>query len=216
MILKRLKEKLIGKGNSDVAFWFVRHGESEGNALGDTCPVMHDTPLTDDGRREAEHIRTYLVQNKINITDVYTSPKGRSNETAQIIADGLGLPVKVKEGLTERDWGLWKDLRWVEASDRLEKLSLEERYTFVPDGGESWEHMETRLFSALEEIADENTGGENILIVMHRGGLRAALPIIARAGKEKHKDFSVPTGSLSKFSFDKESFDFLGLVPKSS
>lgn len=175
---------------------------------------MHDTPLNEKGRKESEGVVEYLQKNNIKIIDVYTAPKGRSYETAQIIATTLGLPIKIKNGLGERDWGNWENLRWTEASERLDKLSIEERFEFIPEGGESWQEMEARLFIALEEIADESSEGENILIVTHQGCLRAIMPMLAQAGRDKHKEFSVATGSLSKFSFEKDKFDFVGFIPK--
>lgn len=214
-MIDALKKKIKSKTDvQNLSFWFVRHGESEGNALGDTCPIMHDTPLTEHGRQEAREIVSYLEKNAVRVTHIYTAPKGRSYETAEIIAKALDLSVKVKTGLDERNWGAWKNLRWEEASMRLDKLSIEDRYTFVPEGGESWQQMEKRLFLALEEVADESTGGENVLIITHRGCLRAVMPMLAKAGLEKHKEFSVPTGTLSKFSFEKDKFDFVGFIPK--
>jgi broad specificity phosphatase PhoE len=215
MAIDQLKQKLQAKGEGEnVSFWFVRHGQSEGNALGDTCPVTHDTLLTEEGRREVERVVAHLKKNGVNVTDVYTSPQGRSHQTAEMLAAAFNLPVKVKEGLRERNWGEWGELQWADVSKRLEELTIMERYTFVPKDGESWEQMEMRLIETLEEIADENAAGENVLIVMHQGGLRAILPILAKAGKEKHEEFSVPTGALSKFSFNNDTFDFVGFVPK--
>lgn len=208
---KSIKNKISTR---NLSFYFVRHGESEGNILGDTCPIMHDTSLTIRGKKEAEKVATYLKTNNIKITHIYTSSKGRSHQTADVIASVLDLPVIVKKGLDERNWGIWKDLRWEEASNRLDKLSLEDRYTFIPKDGESWQQMEKRLFMTLEEITEESNGGENILIVTHRGCLRAIMPMLAKAGLEKHKDFSVSTGALSKFSFEKDKFDFIGFIPK--
>ncbi|MDD5731961.1 MAG: histidine phosphatase family protein [Patescibacteria group bacterium] len=214
-MIEKLKNKIRSQANEQkLSFWFVRHGESEGNALDDACPIMHDTPLTKLGIKQAKEIGEYLKKNSIRITHIYSAPKSRAHQTAKIIASSLGLPVIIKNGLNERNWGIWCNLRWQEASDRLEKLPIEDRYTFIPEGGESWEQMEKRLFATLEEIADESVGGENILIVTHRGCLRAIMPKLAKAGIEKHKEFSVVTGSLSKFSFEKDEFDFVGLIPK--
>lgn len=209
-----LKQKIRSRENAkDVSFWFVRHGESEGNTLEDACPVMHDTVLTDKGRKEAQRIVDYFKKNKINVADVYAAPQGRSYQTAEIIATALNLSLKTKDGFRERNWGAWKNLRWMEVSERLDALTIEERYSFIPEGGESWRQMERRLLVSLEEIAEENTMGENVVIVTHRGCLRAILPMLAKSGIEQHKEFSVPLGSLSKFSFEKDSFDFVGLVP---
>ena len=214
-MIEDLKKRIKSKTDiQNLSFWFVRHGESEGNALGDTCPIMHDTPLTERGRKEVKEIVRYLQKNAIRITHIYTAPKGRSYQTAEIIASSLGLPVNVEVGLDERNWGKWESLRWEEASLRLDKMSLEDRYTFIPEGGESWQQMEKRLFTTLEEIADKSIKGENILIITHRGCLRAVMPMLAKAGLEKHKEFSVATGAISKFSFEKDKFDFVGFIPK--
>lgn len=210
---ERLKKKLSER-QGNIAFWFVRHGQSESNILIDGAPVMNDTPLTETGREEAVAIADYLKKQAIPISDVYTSPLGRSHQTAEVIANALGLSVKIKEGLRERDWGAWKDLKWFEVAKNLESKSIDERYGFIPEGGESWEQMERRLFSAFEEIADENDSGENILIVTHRGCLRAVLPVLGKASRDMHEDFSVETGTLTKFSFRKDDFDFIGLDPK--
>ena len=214
-MIEDLKKRIKTKADAqNLSFWFVRHGESEGNAMGDTCPIMHDTPLTERGRQEAQEIATYLQKNSVKVTHIYTAPKGRSRETAEIIANALGLPIKIKTGLDERNWGAWQSLRWEEASVQLDQMSLEDRYAFVPEGGESWQEMEKRLFMTLEEIADESIAGENVLIITHRGCLRAIMPKLAKEGLEKHKDFSVATGTLSKFSFEKDKFDLLGFIPK--
>ncbi|MBI2065144.1 MAG: histidine phosphatase family protein [Candidatus Yanofskybacteria bacterium] len=213
-MLNRIKTKLGVKNNADkVSFWFIRHGQSESNVLGSECLVMNDAPLTERGTDEARSMARYFKENNINVTDVYTSPLGRSHQTAEVIAKELGLSVKVKDGLKERDWGIWRDLPWDEVANKLSGMDINERYSFVPENGESWQQMERRLFDVLEEIAEENSAGENILIVTHRGCLRAILPVLAKASHDKHEDFSVETGSLTKFSFDKESFEFVGLVP---
>lgn len=214
-MIDALKKKIKNKADAhNLSFWFVRHGESEGNALKDTCPIMHDTSLTERGKQEAKEAASYLKKNSIKVTHIYTAPKGRSYQTAEIIASTLGLPLVVKKGLDERNWGEWETLRWEEASARLDQMTLQDRYTFVPKNGESWQEMEKRLFTTLDEIADESAGGESVLIVTHRGCLRAIMPMLATAGKEKHEEFSVATGALSKFSFKKDKFDFIGFVPK--
>ena len=213
-MMDKIKAKIKTKNNPDkVSFWFIRHGQSEGNILDSECVVMNDMPLTDRGTDEARAIAKYFKEGGINITDIYTSPLGRSHQTAEVIANEMELKVKIKGGLKERNWGIWGNLPWDKVSDKLSEMDIEKRYIFVPEGGESWQQMEERLLEALEEIAEENSEGENILIITHRGCLRAILPVLAKASKDKHEDFSVETGSLTKFSFDKDEFEFIGLIP---
>lgn len=196
--------------NQHLAFWFIRHAESEGNAEGRYCPVQHDTLLTEQGTADAASMVTFLKDRGVALTDVYSSPLTRARDTAQIIADGFGLPVKTHDGLRERNWGEYRDLVWDELAGKLDGMDLEERYTFIPEGGESWQQMEDRLFAALSDIADESDQGEHIAIVTHRGCLRAMLPILGQNDKAEHKDFSVETASLTKFSFAKDGFEFVG------
>lgn len=202
-------------GITNASLWFLRHAESDGNALGDNCPVMHNTPLTKLGFTQAENAFKYLQKSGVFIDKVYASPQIRAIQTAEAISNGFEVPLEIIPGFGERNWGIWKDLCWDEVSKKLEKFNLEERYTVIPENGESWQQMEVRLFSALESVISEiEINGENVLIVTHRGCLRAILPILAKAGHEAHADFSVSTGSLTKFDLQKRVFDgTIGLKP---
>lgn len=214
MRVERLKKQVQNSKHPEkVVFWFVRHSESEGNTLGDDTPVMHDTSITLKGKDEAQSIAKYFADNNINVTHIYSAPSNRSKQTAEIIGNKLNIPVVTMGDLNERNWGDLGDHTWKEVAQKLEKMDLDQRYLFMPDGGETWEQMEERLFNTFEQIAKESHSGENILIVTHRGCLRAVLPLLAKAGREKHEDYSMPLGSLSKFSFEKDKFDFVGLVP---
>jgi broad specificity phosphatase PhoE len=213
------REKLLDVANINnprMTFWFARHAESEGNSQGELCPVNHDTPLTSTGEQQAKELLQYFQDNDITITDVYSSPLQRATQTASVVAGHFGVPVNELEDLRGRDWGEWCNQTWQEVSVELESKSIDERYTFIPEGGESWEEMEERLFDALETIAKENEAGEDILIVTHKGALRAMLPILDQVEKERHKDYSVGVGSLTAFSFDKQDFHFIGLMPSES
>jgi broad specificity phosphatase PhoE len=213
-MLNRIKQKLEENITAnDVSFWFVRHSKSEGNLLDNNCPVMHDTELSELGKVESKAMADYLSKNNIEFKTIYTSPLKRSYQTADIIAKELNIPAIKIDGLKERDWGIWHNLPWSEVSEKLTGLTPEERQNLIPEKGESWLQMEERLTSSLETIAEACKSGDNVLIVTHRGCLRAIMPVLAQVGREKHEDFSVETGSLSKFSFNKDAFDFVGLNP---
>lgn len=211
---KKLFEKVPIKSGNPVTFYFVRHGESEGNALGAQCLVNNDCPLNEVGKADIQKIAEYFKQQNIAVSDVYSSDLDRTRQTAEAIANAYNLPVKIKTDLTERNWGDWGGMVWEEVAKKLSVMDIEDRYTFVPPNGESWQHMEERVFKALEEIAEENTEGEHIVIVTHKGVLRSVLPVLAEAGKEKHEDFTVKTGSITAFGFHKKDFHFVGLKPE--
>ncbi len=214
MSLTRLKSSLKASGDSSqVTFWFVRHSESEENTKGDGSQVMHDTPLTPQGQDESASIVRYLKEEGITVARILTAPTARSTQTADIIARENGLEVEVVPGLTERDWGDWKNLPWRDVAEKLKGMDIQERHTFVPPNGESWQQMDERLLQALENIALQVQEGDDVLIITHRGCLRAILPILAKASREQHEEYSVPLASLSKLSFEREAFDFVGHRP---
>jgi probable phosphoglycerate mutase len=84
--------------------YFVRHGQSEANAL---KVVADSTPkLTELGREQALETAELLLNEKI--TTIATSPYIRAIETAKIIAERLGIPeesIIIIDELRERNWG---------------------------------------------------------------------------------------------------------------
>ncbi|MCK1716548.1 histidine phosphatase family protein [Bradyrhizobium sp. 141] len=62
-----------------------------------------DPPLTMEGRQQAVRLAAQLAAEGID--QIVSSPQRRAYETAQPLADGLGLPIEVLEGLAEVDRG---------------------------------------------------------------------------------------------------------------
>lgn len=211
-----LRNTLKARNNaSSTTVWFVRHGQSEGNALRGECTVNNDCPLTKTGEEEATAIARYF--RKIGRTPkLFSSPVGRAHRSAEIVAENLGISLSVKDGLKERNWGEWGDTTWNALAEKLAPMTLEERYSFVPPGGESWEAMERRLIDCMMEIVQESDGHDDILIMTHRGCLRALLPLFASAGRHEHEAYSMNTGTLSAFSVNKDSFELIGHDPKTA
>lgn len=202
---KRLHNKVqTTKHGETITLWFVRHGESDANTLGRSCPVEHDTPLTGTGKTEALQAAEYFKKNNVGISSIYTSPLQRSRSTAEIIAAELGLKSQVRESLRERNWGTLKVKTWQEVAGKLDTLSIQERYTMIPEEGESWQQMEERLFLELEAITSDESSGKNIVIVTHKGCLRAMLTVLHDAEIQDHKLHSVGTGNIIAYSFSSQ------------
>lgn len=191
-------------------FYFVRHGETDGNITGGLCPVNNDFPLTDVGVAEAARAAEYFVREAIKIDAVYSSPLQRAHSTEKIIAQKNNATVFVLPELTERNWGALATDTWENVNVHLARLSLDERYAYVPEDGESWKDMEERLFKTLDDIASAYEAQSNIVIVMHNGCMRAVLSALAK-NKEGHEQYSVQTGSITKFAFNNAAFDFVDL-----
>lgn len=187
-------------------FLFCRHGESEDNTKGRLCPVVNDAPLTEKGKRQ-ELAWIEIFRNK-KVQKVYYSPRQRTKGIGPIVEKELEIFHEVLQDLEERKWGEWGHNPWEDVSEKLEKFSLTERYAFAPPRGESWMQFEERFLSAIDYIKQDMKENKykTVAIVTHKGSLRAGLPVLCKAGKSKHKDFSMKLGSVTEISLTKDEY----------
>lgn len=134
-------------------FYYLRHGETEANAAG-TIAGSLDVELTPLGRDQARAAARMLADEPI--TAIYASPLRRARETAQPIAEALGLPVTIVEEIAERNWG---DLEGMPRHSHARGVK--------PLGGESTEAFMRRVLSGFARI-----DAAAPLIVAHSGVFR--------------------------------------------
>lgn len=127
-----------------------------------------------------------------NVEAVLHSAQSRALLTAEALAFALNVPSIEQVGLEERSFGDWDEWDWTQIADELNKLATEERYTFVPPNGESWQQMEGRLRVALQEIAAKQY--QSVAIVTHWGSIRALLPVVNNEPKESTLSLNVEYG----------------------
>lgn len=129
-----------------------------------------------------------------HVQAVVHSTVPRAAIAGKTLAQDLRVPHIPQDGLRERDFGDWNEWEWPQIAAELDKLSTEQRYTFVPPHGESWQQMESRLRAALQDIVA--LGYDSVALVMHVGSIRALLPIIRRAPKESTLQLMPDFGQL--------------------
>jgi len=145
--IDELKKYTKKSGNT---YFVIRHGEAENNAQNilDTTDEQR-YPLTQKGREQvklsAENLRTH------DITRIYTSPFARTQETARILAETLGI-----------------------SSDQV--MSDSRLYEFRD--GETREEGRRRLAELLYEIEQKHTH-ETILLVTHGFGVKMFSAVVA-------------------------------------
>lgn len=127
-----------------------------------------------------------------NVEAVFHSPQARAVYTAEALASALSIPSLEQPGLEERSFGDWDEWEWPQIAAELNKLTTEERYTFVPSNGESWQQMEERLRAALQEISSKQYA--SVAIITHGGAIRALLPIVTGEPKESTLDLLAENG----------------------
>jgi broad specificity phosphatase PhoE len=189
----------------------IRHGETQTNVAGTMHRTGDKDGLTDLGKRQAKQTAEACREQGVDM--IYSSPETRALETAEIVAQELGLEVHALDQLHERDWGEWEGKSFVEIRPTLDGMSLEERYTFRPPGGETWQEMDQRLFDAIEHIVH----GENKVsaVVTHTGAIRALIPLLLGEQKQTSFQYDPANASMTSFSFENGKFRLISLLDTS-
>ncbi|MCS6994648.1 MAG: histidine phosphatase family protein [Anaerolineales bacterium] len=128
---------------SDVSVFHItllRHGESVGNAE-NRLQGHADFPLSETGREQARKLAARWKVEGVNFDCVITSPLLRARETAQIIAEALGIPNFETDSLwMERNMGLRSGMTLDEIRARYPEPPFLNPYQSWSEQGESdWE-----------------------------------------------------------------------------
>jgi len=149
----------------------ARHGETDWNR-DNRFQGRADPPLNDTGRTQARGLAARPALDEV--AAVYSGPLRRAWETAEIVAAHLDLPVQLDPELVEIDVGEWQGLTRSEVDERFPEAFR--RWLDHGPGwerGETYEEMARRTVHVLERIAGRHLG-QNVLVVMHSGPIRAA------------------------------------------
>ena len=156
----------------------VRHGQSTWNANG-RWQGRADPPLSELGVRQAEVAADAVAM--AGVTQVFTSPLLRAQQTATIVAARLGLSIAEDPRLMERDAGEWTGRTRTEIEDGWPGYLAEGHR---PDGFETDDVLHVRAMAAIREIGA--VAHEPVVVISHGGLIR----VVERAfGSEPH---SVP------------------------
>lgn len=151
----------------------VRHGQTPttGKTLPGRAPGLH---LSDAGRSQADAV-ALRIRDITKVDAIYASPLERTRETAAPIARALGLRVKTERGLIECDFGDWTGAELTKLM-KLPEWSTVQRSpsTFRFPSGESFNEMQTRMVSTIDNLSRAHPGG-TIVCVSHADPIKAAL-----------------------------------------
>ena len=185
----------------------VRHAESEVNLQGITHKSNDKAQLSFTGRRQAEAL--IGIFRKYSVGRIYSSPETRAIETTEIVGTSVNKPIEVILELVERNWGQWGGRNWEEIENELKRMTIEERYIFIPPSGESWKEMDDRLKKVIERIT--NGKEENVAIITHEGTLRALVTLLNKAPKASSLNLHFDNASISSFKYSNGIFKQLSI-----
>jgi len=167
--------------------FMVRHGATVLSAE-DRFAGATNVALSDEGRKQARRLAERLSHEKI--VAVYSSPLGRTIETAQILAASRDLKVQTRDGLREINHGRWEQMTRREVEQKFPEEAAEwekDPYTFAPQGGESGLAVTARALPVLIELVRHHAG-ENFLIVSHKATIRLLLSSLLGFDPRRYRD----------------------------
>jgi probable phosphoglycerate mutase len=175
-----------------------RHGETDWNAAG-RWQGQTDIPLNGKGRAQAFALAERMRLQ--GVAAIASSDLSRARETAEIVAQALGLAVSSLEpDLREQRFGEFEGLTRAECQTRFPDAWA--RYVAdahaTPPGGESRAALVARVVPAIHSIAERLASP--VLVIMHGGAMRAlfrdcadAIPDPASAEWARH---GIPNGGV--------------------
>ena len=132
-------------------------------------------PLDDVGRAQAQACADALAG--LAPYAVVSSDLARARDTAQVLAEGAGVALRLDERLRELDLGAWQGLTGQQARERFpEEHAAWRRGEDVPrGGGETYAQAGERALRCLDDVVRDLPPGESAVLVTHGGTARALL-----------------------------------------
>lgn len=172
---------------------FIRHGQTDFNRerrLQGAMPV----PLNECGRAQSRSLAEYLTM--IPVGAIYTSPRSRALETAQIIGATLQLPVHEDERLAEIAFGDFEGHTFAEVEARFPVAYRKWQSGFRPyrvPGGESRLDVRRRMQAAWDDITSKSDM-ETVALVGHSSAIMILLAsMFAQLPDKPMKNTSITT-----------------------
>ena len=144
-----------------MVLYIVRHGQTEENKQKILQGHLPGT-LTEQGKEQVRLAAESLAQRTVDYKCIVSSDLKRAVDSANIIAERLGLSVVPMEILRERDWGEYTGMTIQEGKAKYQH----DGHWEFPGEAETDEEIFERAKKALMTLAEEY-GDSNIIVVTH-------------------------------------------------
>jgi len=177
----------------------IRHGQSAANAEGRFQGQM-DSPLTDQGRQEAQSLAQRLVRQRWSVSAIHASDLSRAAETAESLGVALHAPVFLDERLREHDVGILTGLTLAQIDQQhpeiMHALRHDPDWPAVP-GEETSDAFRRRVVSMLDQIRTSHDQEQTVAVVTHGRTLGMILAHLLGLDPERRMPFRFGNTSLS-------------------
>lgn len=176
---------------------FVRHGETDWNI--ELRMQGHvDIPLNSTGLAQAAALGRRFADG-MEAAAIYSSDLWRARQTAQPIAEALGLPVVPLVGLRERSFGRCEGLVIAEIIERFpeEGMAMKRRDAdHVPLGGESRRQHQERIRACVSDLAVRHPT-QSLVVVTHGGVLDVIYRIATGLPIEAPRNYPIGNAGIN-------------------
>jgi probable phosphoglycerate mutase len=187
----------------------IRHGETAWNTVSRIQGHI-DIPLNDKGRWQAERLAQALAGEEIHA--IYSSDLQRARHTAEILAQGAGLEVRLDAQLRERHLGRFEGLthdeivtEWPDEGRRWRERDP----AYGPQGGEVLTDFYARSVAALTRLALRHPG-QQIVVVAHGGVLDCFYRAANGVDLAQPRSWKITNASINRLLFNGEGFTMVG------
>ncbi|HEY3472133.1 MAG TPA: histidine phosphatase family protein [Amycolatopsis sp.] len=150
-----------------------RHGETDYNAAGRMQGHL-DSALTPVGWNQARFAVPALARFSPDL--VIASDLRRATDTATVLTDAIGVPLRIDKRLRETHLGEWQGLTGAEVDEAYpgERARWRTDATWAPPGGENRVDVADRAGEVVADLQANAEVGDTVLLAAH-GGLIIAL-----------------------------------------
>lgn len=189
----------------------VRHGETAWN-VGQRIQGHLDIELNETGRLQALRLARAL-EGRETIDAIYCSDLSRARQTAQAVADALGLPLTPTPALRERSFGEYEGLTFPQVReswpDQAERWRRRDPDWAPPGGGESLRELKERLTQTVNELAVRHVG-QHIALFTHGGVLDMLYRIAAGMGLQDARTWQLGNTAVNRLLWTPEGLSLVG------
>lgn len=183
-----------------TVFHLLRHA-SHGHVGAVLTGRLPAAPLLPAGRQQALALGKHFVGQKLDA--IYTSPRLRAQQTAEIISRQTGVESEVAAELDEIDFGNWSGRSFEElAADPEWRRWNEERGAAATPAGDTMEAVGARITGFIDRLRNDFPG-HAFALVSHSDVIKAALCRTFGASFQNVHDFEIAPASITTVSFDK-------------
>lgn len=151
----------------------IRHGEAVCNVADIVGGRAGCQGLTERGQAQVQRLAERLHAEQVPADVLYASPLRRAQETALVVGEVLGLPVRWEDDFEEIRPGEADGLPGSVARERYLRADRDPLYDPFSPGGESIVQFFGRVGAALARVIRRHAG-QRVVIVAHGGIIEAS------------------------------------------